>query len=291
MIYMNCNKKNETTNQQLTGPYLGQGPPGIKPALFAPGIVSTDQVELNAVFSPEGDLFYFTRKNPDGLYVIMEMKRIEGKWTNPKIAPFSGVYEEADPIFSHDGEHLFYISKKPEKGFGPPHDILILKKEPGVWSEPINPGPPLNTEHNEIYPCITSDGTLYFNSDRPGSLGRRDFYKCRWIDGQFTEPENLGPPFSSEYNEGDIYVSPDKQYIIFVSVDRPNSYGSGDLYISFRDADDTWSTPVNMGETINSEGCDYSPIVTHNGKYFFFTKQNDIYWVDTKIFDEYRSNK
>src|SRR5262245_64730542 len=42
-------------------PYLGQPVPGLTPELFAPGIVSTEAIELNGVFSPDGREFYFTR--------------------------------------------------------------------------------------------------------------------------------------------------------------------------------------------------------------------------------------
>ena len=208
---------------------MGQTPPGGAPEVFAPGIVSTDSVELNAVFSPDGKLFYFTRKDAGGLYSIWEMKEVDGRWTQPQIASFSGLYEDADPFITTDGKYLFYISKRPDEGSGPPHDILILEKAASGWSEPHNPGPPLNTEHNEIYPWLSATGVLYFKSDRPGGLGQRDIYVSRWEKGSFSEPVNVGGPISSAHNEGDIFVAPDESYVVFVSSDRPDGYGSGDL--------------------------------------------------------------
>ena len=273
----------------LKGEYLGQKPPGITPEIFAPGIISTDKVELNAVFSTDGNEFYFTRKDTSGLFKIMQMKQVNNRWAYPQTAPFSGIYEEADPFISPDGKLFFYISKKPEEGFGPPHDILIMFKTGSGWSEPSNPGLPLNTEYNEIYPSISSKGTLYFNSNRPGGFGKRDIYRSTYKGGKFSLPKIVGKPISSEYNEGDILIAPDESYLIFVSADRPDSYGSGDLYICFRTDRNIWSEPINMGDSINSEGYDYSPIVTHDGKYFFFTKYNDIYWVDAKIIDIIKS--
>ena len=41
--------------------YLGQPPPRTTAELFAPGIISTDAVELNSVFTPDGREFFFTR--------------------------------------------------------------------------------------------------------------------------------------------------------------------------------------------------------------------------------------
>ena len=262
------------------------------PEIFAPGIVSTDRVELNAVFSKDGQLFYFTRRDDNGLYQIWEMRMEDHGWSKPRVAPFSGVYEEADPFISPDGRFLYYITKKPEKTFGPPHDILIMEWDGDYWSGPINPGPPLNTEYNEIFPCLTNSGTLYFNSNMPGGFGQRDIYKSVWKDGKFSKPEIVGPPISTEYNEGDVYVSPDESLMIFTSVGRPDGFGSGDLYIStYNKKYETWSTPINLGEKINSSGYDYGPWISHDMKYFFFTRNNDIYWVDAKIIEKLKPDE
>ena len=78
-----------------------------------------------------------------------------------------------------------------------------------------------------------------------------------------------------------------------VSSDRPDGLGSGDLYISFREHDGSWMEPVNMGEPVNSSTLEYCPVVSPDGKYLFFTSRrrgnDDIYWVDAKIIDSYRS--
>ena len=273
----------------LIGSYLGQTPPSMTPEIFAPGIVSTEKVELNAVFSKDGKLFYFTRKNDSGLYQILEMKMEGNQWSTPRVAPFSGVYEEADPFITHDGKYLFFISKKPEKTYGPTHEIWIMKWEESYWSEPYNPGSPLNTEYNEIYPTLSLNKTLYFNSNKANGLGKRDTYLCYWIDEKFTEPVSVGASVSSEYNERDVLIVPDESFLIFVSADRPGGFGSGDRYISFRTGKGGWSDPINMGEKINSENYDYCPIITQDEKYFFFCKHNDLYWVDAKIIEKLKT--
>jgi len=290
-LVFNCSQQTKNDFPILKGPYLGQKPPGKTPEVFAPGIVSTESVELNSVFMPDNSELYFTRKTPEALYVIMMMNRKNGLWTKPVPASFSGVYEEADPFITSNGKQLLYISKKPLKGLGPPHDILILNRNGDEWSKPYNPGLPLNTEHNEIYPCLTAKGSLYFNSNRPGGYGKRDIYKSEYINGKFSEPENLGGSISTEYDEGDIFVPDDESYLIFVSRDRPDSLGSGDLYICFKSKDGKWTVPINMGETINAQGYDYGPIVTQDKKYFFYTRNNDIYWVDAKILDSYKPDE
>lgn len=63
-------------------------------------------------------------------------------------------------------------------------------------------------------------------------------------------------------------VSPDGQYMIFAS-DREGGYGSSDLYICYKNSDGSWTTPINMGPTINTEGAETSPYIHRSGKIFF----------------------
>jgi hypothetical protein len=89
------------------GPFLGQETPGDIPQLFAPGVVSTGLDELNAVFSPGGDEFFFSVKLPGATrHTMMVMKSVGGRWTKPQVLPFSGRYADADPAFSPDGTEL-----------------------------------------------------------------------------------------------------------------------------------------------------------------------------------------
>jgi len=84
--------------------------------------------------------------------------------------------------------------------------------------------------------------------------------------------------------EADVFVAPDEPYIIFCSI-RKEGYGQGDLYISFKDDDGKWTKAKNMGEIINTEGHELCPFVTKDGKYFFYTSNQKIYWVDASIID------
>ena len=59
------------------------------------------------------------------------------------------------------------------------HDIWVARRasigEP--WGEPVNLGPPINTEHDDAMPCLSQDGlSLYFGSTRLGGPGESDVY-------------------------------------------------------------------------------------------------------------------
>ena len=66
-------------------------------------------------------------------------------------------------------------------------------------------------------------------------------------------------------------MAPDESYLIYGAAGRDDSFGGTDYYVSFRNPDDTWSGPVNLGEKVNTESrLEYSPYVSPDGRYFFF---------------------
>ncbi len=268
----------------LKGEYLGQKPPGIKPEVFAPGIVSTTQGEFNAAFSPDGKEFYFSVNEPSGRETMKFMTRKDNQWTPPQAVPFVSPQNDCDPLFSFDGQRLYFISTRPkkEKAGSSDWNIWYVERTDADWSEPINIGPPVNSDVDEYYVSLTKDGTIYFSSNRAGGLGSFDIYRSRFVDGHYAKPENLGASINTKYLEHDPFIAPDESYILFTSVDRPEGFGTGDLYISSRRKDGTWTKSKNMGKAFNTSGYDFCPIVSPDGKYFFFTRRGDIYWVSVK---------
>ena len=96
----------------LTGHYLGQKPSGMKPELFAPGIVSTGLDELNSAFYPDGTEFYFCIRKP-GAASIFQMKLENGIWSRPILLPFASRFGDIDVSVSPDGSKLFFSSNRP----------------------------------------------------------------------------------------------------------------------------------------------------------------------------------
>jgi hypothetical protein len=125
---------------------------------------------------------------------------------------------------------------------------------------------------------------MYFSSNRNTKDNSNDYnvYSSKSINGEFQTPVKLSNAINSDSYEADIFVAPDESYLIF-SADKPGGYGSGDLYISFRNANGIWTDAKNIGNKINADRSEYCPFVTSDGKYFFYTKENDIYWVDTSF--------
>jgi Tol biopolymer transport system component len=191
--------------------------------------------------------------------------------------------------FSPDGRWVYFISDRPLPGYSlERYNIWRSRVTKHGLTTPEPLGEHINGPGHELYPMLVADGSLYFSAERDDTRGRRDSYRAQYRDGRFDVPVNLGPGINSDVDEGDIYVSPDESYIIHVAAGREDSLGRGDLYISFRQDDGSWSQGVNMGATINSAEIDYCPFVTPDGQYFFYTQGNDIKWVDAAILEQYR---
>lgn len=263
---------------------INQGDSGNGPAKLAPGMISTDKFEeLNAVFSPDGQEFYFCRVI-DGVYRLFRMnKQPFGSWSDPKRVHLREMdaYEIVDPWITPDGQQMLYISNAPVESFPEGSvNIWVMQREGDEWGVPMVLPKPVNSDGNEIYPMPVNSGNLYFNSTRINRGNDRDIYVSAYDQGKYKEPVNLGLPVSSPYREGDIYVAPDESFLIVTSA-KPGGFGRSDLYISYRQDDGTWGETVNLGPKVNSAQYDYTPVVSPDGKYLFFTREGDIYWIPT----------
>ena len=296
LIFLTCSFLGTLVAQdsfpEIKGPYLGQKPPGMIPEIFAPGIVSTEKGELNIIISPDGNEIYFSRSRSSSPTVIMVMINKDGKWHPPQVASFSGQYSDMDPSMSADGTKIFFGSTRPTgKMNAQGCDIWVVERlKHGNWSEPRNIGEPVNTLKNDNYPTMTKEGSLYFQSKGHGGKGGLDIFRSEFRNGRYAKPENLGTTINSEYNDFDAFIAPDESYLIFSSANRPEGFGSGDLYISFRKKDGSWTQAQNMGETINTSSIEYCPKVSPDGMHLFFTSgrsgNGDIYWVDARVIDQ-----
>ncbi len=237
-----CTQKNSFP--VLKGLYLGQKPPGMRPEVFAPGIISHGFHEHGLTISPAGDEMLFTTSSADHqYYAIVHVQRKNNVWSQPEIASFSGKYMDMGPRFSVDGKRIFFCSKRPVPGSvkeNSSFDIWVIDKIGTSLSEPVHLGSPLNTDSNEAFPSIAASGTIYFHYwEEKGS--ESDIYYSRFKNGQYEKPRRLGYGISTELYEGGPYISPDESYLLFQAI-RPDSYhGNTNIYISYKKRENTWS--------------------------------------------------
>ncbi|MEE9466022.1 MAG: hypothetical protein V3W14_10670 [Candidatus Neomarinimicrobiota bacterium] len=281
----------QTVFPVLSGPYLGQQPPGLEPQLFAPDIISTDRTELNCTFAPGGKEVYWTVWQA-GHNTIMTAREIGGRWTKPEIAPFSGKFSDVDPYITTDGKRLYFSSMRPLTGDGESKDsdLWYLERTGDGWGSPVHLEQPNTAGQDDYYTSISNAGVLYYSVFPCHDCGG-DLYMAQPAEGGFFGGTKLDEPLSSPGNDHDPFIAPDGSYLIFTS-NRPGGFGRGDLYISFRQVDGGWSEPVNMGPEINSGGYDFCALLSPDGKYLLYTRNlggnGDIYWVDAAVIDSLR---
>ena len=92
-------------------------------------------------------------------------------------------------------------------------------------------GNKINTEGREMFPFISKDSTFYFSSDGHLNLGLLDIFKSNIIKDETAEPENLGAPYNSGYDDFAFFQRSDtvkKQG--YFSSNRPEGKGNDDIY-------------------------------------------------------------
>ncbi len=228
------------------------------------------------------DEIYFTIQNPsEERAVIAVIKKKKKRWSEPEMTTFSGNYRNLEPFLTQDGLRLYFASNRPIDDTttkAKDYDIWYVERKnlKSKWSKPINVGTPVNSTNNEFYPCITTNGNLYFTSDAIKTLGKDDILVCKWDGKQYTEPENLGMNINSTGYEFNAFVSPNEEFIIYTCYGRPDGLGSGDLYISYKNNKGNWDTAKNLGTEINSKQMDYCPFYDTTTQTLYFTSKRMI---------------
>jgi len=173
------------------------------------GDVNTKLHDGPAVISPDGKTIYFTRNNYLGNkegkkdkektnhLKLYSAKISANDWAEVKELSFnSNEYSIGHPSLSSDGKILYFVSDMP-KGFGGTDIYKVSVNENGNFGRPENLGEPVNTEFDETFPFMDTDGTLYFSSNGHPGLGLLDIFK---VSGE-GDIENLGEPLNSNMDD------------------------------------------------------------------------------------------
>jgi len=298
LLIINCSSKTDCQCKKPTGPYLGQKPPtGLNAELFAPGIVSNGMNNRDITFIPDGKEIYFCASFGNFNYeAIMYSKQLDdGSWTDPEIAPFSKSmeYMNFEPHISPDGKHFYFLSNRPDIANGETEkgdqDIWVVDRVGDSWGEPYNLGGPINSEDEEYYPSVTKSGNMYFT--RQGKSNRTGFiFRSKFVDGKYQEPEKLTQQVNCGATQFNAFVSPNEDYIIVPVAGMENTLGGVDYYISFRNKNDEWSEPQNIGEPVNSASRnEWSASVSPDGKYLFFMSSKTSDKPEINTYDQFKN--
>jgi outer membrane protein OmpA-like peptidoglycan-associated protein len=191
----------------------------------------------------------------------------------------NSTYKEYKPLLAPNGKTLYFSRKNHPGNMGgesDDEDIWYSEMDAnGEWQEAVNMGPPLNNKEPNYVSSITPDGNTIVML-----LGNRYEKKGKMKAGvsittkegeTWTEPFNLD--IDNDYNYADKanYFLTNNRQVLLLSVERDDTQGGRDLYVSFFQADSTWSEPVNMGKVVNSAGEEGAPFLAADDETLYFS--------------------
>src|SRR5262249_15118612 len=139
------------------------------------------------------------------------------------------------------------------------------------WVQPRLVTGPVNEAGSQVFASETSDGHLYFTTSRKS--GTYDVFRSRLVAGAYQAAEDLGPTLNGpEIATFEALIAPDESYLLLGSFGRANGYGSADLFISLPEGGG-WSRPKNLGPVINTPAREYSPRVSADARWLYYTSE------------------
>ncbi|MEM7041055.1 MAG: hypothetical protein AAF570_29090, partial [Bacteroidota bacterium] len=180
-------------------------------------------------------------------------------------------YDEIMPIISPDGKTLYYDRKDhPENTGGIVNDDIWMSTlgSTNKWTRAENVGPPLNNKGHNFLTAISPDG----NTALLGNVYEKDGSMSSGLSIARATRDGWGFPkrlvIRNYYNNNkfsEFHLGTDGKTII-MTVQRADSRGGKDLYVSFVRPDGTWTEPKNLGRAVNTAATEMSPFLAADGK-------------------------
>ncbi|NMM48385.1 OmpA family protein [Marinigracilibium pacificum] len=196
-------------------------------------------------------------------------------------------YHEIKPIISPDGQSLFFSRMYYPGNIGgasDEQDIYFSKLVDNKWTFPVNMKAPINNSKPNGMISISPDGkhilllNSYKGTNAPVS---QSFIK---EDGSWSEPEDI--KIYSYYNKSifaDFHMAPNNRTLL-MAIERNDSRGDQDLYVSFILDNGQWSPPLHMGDILNSKGAEFSPYLSADGRTLYFSSTGHDGYGESDIF-------
>lgn len=204
-------------------------------------------------------------------------------------------YSELNPLLSPDGKTLYFSRKNHPQNMGgtrDKEDIWFSELDStGQWSIAKNMGDAFNNDEpnfiNSIQ-SVTPDGRsavmLLGNKYLPNGKMQAGVSISANTGGGWSKPVALSITNDYNFNEKANYFLTNNRKTLLMSVEREDSRGDRDLYVSFMQNDSVWTEPLNLGDMINTANEESAPFLAADDKTLYFSSNgfsgyggNDIY--------------
>jgi hypothetical protein len=201
----------------------------------------------------------------------------------------NSVYVEKAPVVSADGKTIYFVVQGDPNIVGGKEDSDVYFSTldaNGQWTPRKPIGSPINnTSHNSVISVLPDNNTLILNGVyKDGKAYRGMSMSKRTANGTWAMPTDIlikNIYNRSIYEERCISAS---GKVMIMAVERDDTYGNKDLYVSFLQSDGSWSEPENMGAVLNTDDAEISPFLAADGKTLYFSSQGHTGFGNADIF-------
>lgn len=196
----------------------------------------------------------------------------------------NSTYRENSPLLSPDGKMLFFSRQYHPANMGGVEDnediwVSKLDEKTGEWLPAQNVGPPLNNTGPNFISSISQDnaGNIVFllgnRYERRGRMSVGVSMSTMTPEGKFTEPVNINIANYYNYSDKvDQFMTKDGK-VMLLALEREDSYGDRDLYVSFLQSDKSWSQPKSLGIEVNTADEEAAPFMSDDNKTLYFSSR------------------
>lgn len=191
-------------------------------------------------------------------------------------------YDELHPLLSPDGKTLYFSRRNHPGNVGgvkDQEDIWYSELDAsGQWQLAQNMGPKFNNAGPNFINTIqsvTPDGKsaimVLGNRYMPNGKMLAGVSISANVNGEWRTPKALNIINDYNYSERANYFLTDNRQTLLMSVEREDSYGDRDLYVTFIRKDSSWSEPLNLGDVVNTAGEESAPFLASDDKTLYFS--------------------
>lgn len=188
---------------------------------------------------------------------------------------------ELNPLLSPDGKTLYFSRKNHPENVGGERDIEDIwyseLDSTGHWTLAKNlrqfntSGPNFINTISSVTPDGRSAIILLGNKYLPNGKMMAGVSISSNVGGSWSTPVPLEITNDYNFSEKANYFLANNRRTLLMSVDREDSRGGRDLYVSFMNSDSTWTEPKNLGDVINSAGEESAPFLALDDKTLYFS--------------------